>query len=327
MIAESPFKPAWWLPGAHLQTIWPTLLRRRPTVELHRQRLELADGDFVDLDWTPDTPGPLVLVLHGLEGSSRSPYAAGMLRVLSNRGWRAVLMHARGCSGEPNRLARRYHAADTTDLDTVFHEIRRQAPDVPIAVLGYSLGGSVLLNWLAERRSPPDPVAAVAVSVPFDLGATVDRLARGFSRVYQRILLSQVFSALQTKHRRMDHPLAHRIRPRPRTFRAFDDAYTAPLHGFQDAKEYYGRASCRPRLRDIRTPVLIIQARDDPFMDVRSLPSADELPPHVTLELSTSGGHVGFVAGPPWAPVYWLETRIPEYLTGVFRGGSTGASR
>lgn len=318
MITASSFVPAWWLPGPHLQTIWPNLVRRLPQVQLRRERMELDDGDFLDLDWTTNTDGPIVLILHGLEGSSRSHYAAGLLQALHARGWRGVLLHARGCSGEPNRLARRYHAGDTGDIERVYQVLCQREPNALLATVGYSLGGSMLLNWLAERAEAPRVAAAVAVSVPFDLDATATRLNRGFSRVYQYILLSSVCRALRRKHARMpDHPLAHTVRQRPRSFRQFDDVYTAPLHNFDSATDYYRRSSTRAKLKRIRTPLLLLQAADDPFMGAQTLPTDAELPQTAAMELSRSGGHVGFVAGSPRHPHYWLETRIPEYLASV----------
>lgn len=318
------FRPARWLPGPHLQTLWPNLVRRRPKVALRRERLELPDGDFVDLDWTTGTSGPLVLVLHGLEGSSRSPYAAGILKVVHERGWRGVLLHARGCSGEPNRLPRRYHAGDTGDLDYVFDTLRAREPRTAFAVVGYSLGGNVLLNWLAQA---PRPVtAAVAVSVPFDLSATAGRLERGGSRIYHRHLLRRLYQAAQRKHRRMQHPLAHRLQRCPPTLRAFDDLYTAPLHGFDNVEHYYREASCGPKLKQVSTPVLIIQARDDPFMGPNSIPAPESLADAITLEVYDRGGHVGFVSGPPWRPRYWLEQRIPDYLQQAFAAQTTAGS-
>ena len=310
----SSFCSAWWLPGPHLQTLWPNLIRRAPKIALRRERLELPDGDFLDLDWTLEAAGPLVLVLHGLEGSSASPYAAGILKAIHGRGWRGVLLHARGCSGEPNRLARRYHAGETGDLDYVFELLRARESDSAIAVVGYSLGGNVLLKWLAEANGPRPVAAAVAVSVPFDLDATAARLERGWSRIYQRHLLRRLYRAVQRKHRHMQHPLSDRLRQCPPSLRTFDDLYTAPLHGFDNVDHYYREASCGPLLGRIQTPVLIIQARDDPFMQYHSMPPAAALSPSVQMELYEHGGHVGFVSGPPWRPRYWLEERIPAYL-------------
>lgn len=320
MIDQSRFQPAAWLPGPHLQTLWPNVIRRPPRVALRRERVELPDGDFLDLDWTIGRDGPIVLILHGLEGSSRSPYAAAMLHAAQRRGWRGVVMHARGCSGQPNRLPRRYHAGDTGDVEYVTAMLHQREPATPLAVVGYSLGGSILLNWLAERDEPPTLRAAVAVCVPFDLDATADRLNVGFSRLYQRALLRSLYRAVREKHRHMQHPLAHAVARMPASFREFDNAYTAPLHGFADVRDYYRRASCKSKLHRIRTPVLILQAADDPFNRPTSLPAADELSDCVTLELSAGGGHVGFVEGPPWRPRYWLDRRIPEYIEQQLNG-------
>ena len=179
MITTSAFRPAWWLRGPHLQTLYPSLFRRRAHPVLQRERLELADGDFIDLDWCGDSNGPVVLVLHGLEGSLQSHYTGGILQALAASGYRAVLMYFRGCSGEPNRLARSYHSGETGDLATVVQHITRQHPDTPLAVIGYSLGGNVLLKWLGETGGRDGLATAVAVSVPFDLDLAAIHLENG----------------------------------------------------------------------------------------------------------------------------------------------------
>jgi predicted alpha/beta-fold hydrolase len=180
------FKPAWWLPGPHLQTLWPTICRRPiKNIVLKRERFELPDGDFVDLDWVGNTKGPIVLILHGLEGSIHSPYAKGMLQALQQRGWRGVFMHFRGCSGEFNRLPRGYHSGDTHDVSAVITSIRNREPSVPLAAIGFSLGGNVLLKWLGELAEQNPLKAAVAVSVPFELHKTAKRVQEGFSHVYE----------------------------------------------------------------------------------------------------------------------------------------------
>ncbi|QKT04636.1 hydrolase [Ectothiorhodospiraceae bacterium 2226] len=317
MIVRSDFRPAWWLPGPHAQTLWPHLLRR-PRVVLHRERLELPDGDFLDLDWNSRERGPLALVLHGLEGSSRSGYARGLLRELHDRGLRGVLMHFRGCSGEPNRLARSYHSGETGDLAHVVRELRRREPHTPLGVVGFSLGGNVLLKWLGEtgaRREAPLVQAAVAVSVPFMLADAAARLERGTSRLYQWALLRTLRRSLRRKLRLRGGTLDARRLRALRSFRAFDEHVTAPLHGFAGADEYYRLASSRQYLRDIRVPTLILHARDDPFMSADCIPAAAELSPQVRLELAERGGHVGFVSGRwPWRPHYWLEPRIADHL-------------
>ena len=311
MKVRSEFRPAWWLPGPHLQTLIPNLLRHPPRRGLQRERLELADGDFLDLDWAGPADGPLVLVLHGLEGSIRSPYAAGIVNTLAAAGYRVVLMHFRGCSGEPNRLPRSYHSGETGDLDTVVRELKRRHPDRPLFALGYSLGGNALLKWLGEKGVDAPVDAAVAVSVPFELSQAGRRLRRGFSRSYQWHLLGRLRRSVRLKARRMELPIAVHKLPAMRTFREFDDQVTAPLHGFRNADDYYRRCCSRQFLAAITVPTLIIHSLDDPFMTPQAVPADDELSPQVTLELSDSGGHVGFVSGTlPWRPHYWLEEHI-----------------
>lgn len=312
-MTSTPFKPAWWLPGGHVQTLWPALLRRAVSPVTRRERVELPDGDFIDVDWTGES-GPIVIVLHGLGGSMDSHYARGILRAVATRGWRGALMHFRGCSGEPNRLLRGYHAGDTGDLASFVALLRQREPHIPLAAVGYSLGGNVLLKWLGEQGESSPLSAAVAVSVPFDLGAATARMQQGFSRIYDRRLLRCLQDALARKRAVMALPWDATTIAAIGTLRAFDECVTAPLHGFRDAEDYYDRASCRPYLPRIHTPTLIVHAADDPFMPPSVVPPPHVLSATTRLELSPSGGHVGFVSGAPWTPRYWLETRIPDYL-------------
>ncbi len=313
------FKPAWWCPGPHSQTLWARLARYAPDVALWRERLELPDGDFIDLDWVEGGGGPIVIVLHGLEGSSDSPYARGILRAVERRGWRGVVMHFRGCSGEPNRLARSYHSGDTGDLAYLVDTLRRREPGTPLATVGVSLGGNVLLKWLGKNGKQVPLRAAVAVSVPFVLGDAAERLQHGFSRVYQWQLLRSLRNNVTEKSRRMKLPLRVQDLNALKSFRDFDEHVTAPLHGFDSADHYYTVSSSRQYLKGIAVPTLVLHARDDPFMSEAAIPRGDELSETVTLELSPRGGHVGFVAGRwPWRPRYWLEERIPEYLEKYF---------
>lgn len=308
------FTPAWWCRGPHLQTLWSSAFRRPPAIDLRRERLELPDGDFLDLDWTTGTRGPIVLVLHGLEGSSRSKYARGLLRRVAARGWRGVLMHFRGCSGEPNRLVRSYHSGETSDLARVVAYLRAHEPETPLAAVGFSLGGNALLKWLGEtgRRAPL--AAAVAVSVPLLLARAADRLEIGFSRLYQWHLLRSLKRSVRIKRQRVALPLRADVATL-NSFWEFDEHVTAPLHGFRGADHYYAESSSKPYLRRIAVPTLLIQARDDPFLWPDVLPTPEELSASVTLEVPDHGGHVGFVAGRlPWRARYWLEERIPEYL-------------
>ncbi len=312
---DSPFHAPWWLRGPHAQTLWASGLRRTPQPDLRRERLELPDGDFLDLDWVDGGEGPVVLLLHGLEGSVESNYAAGLLAELQRRGHTAVLMHFRGCSGEPNRLERGYHSGETGDLAHMVDLLIERFPGRPVGVVGYSLGGNVLLKWLGESGGAAPISAAVAVSVPFLLGSVADRLEVGFSRLYQWVLLRRMRTNLQRKVGRMSLPVGPLDIESLTTFRRFDDAVTAPLHGFDGVEDYYRRCSSRQFLDRIVTPTLILHATDDPFMTCDVVPDEDELGPGVALELSENGGHVGFVTGKwPWSAHYWLETRIPDFL-------------
>ncbi|KTD61537.1 hydrolase [Legionella spiritensis] len=328
MIVASEFRPAWWLANAHGQTLFPTLTRKIRAQVDYNERVELPDGDFIDLAWMVngvDKDAPLVILLHGLGGSIQSTYAGGLMSAFNRCGWRAMLMHFRGAGEEPNRLPRAYHSGDTADLDYLLRLLTEREPDTRKAVVGVSLGGNVLLKWLGEQRKQTLIDTAVAVSVPFELRLVADKMTQGFARVYQAYLLrslKKVFSR-KTKMLNGELPPALTQMDQCRCFWTFDEKVTAPLHGFPHVHAYYRRASSRPFLRYIETPTLIIHACDDPFMTPDVLPSAYELSKDVTLELSEKGGHVGFITGNmPGFPVYWLEERIPAhlraYLTQVF---------
>ena len=312
-IIPAAFRPAWWLPGAHLQTMWPALASRWLKPTLRRRRVELPDGDFIDVDWVGEG-GPIVVVLHGLGGASDSHYVRGMLSAIARQGWRGALMHFRGCSGEVNRLARGYHAGETGDLDTFIAMLRQNEPRTPLAVIGYSLGGNVLLKWLGERGDAAPARAAVAVSVPFDLANAAMRVHQGFSRVYELRMLRSLKAVMSLKAAQQPLPWDKKTIAAITSLREFDDRITAPLHGFRDADDYYARASCKPYLAAVATPSLVIHAADDPFMSPSVVPTARQLSAAMTLELSNHGGHVGFVGGQPWAPQYWLESRVPAFL-------------
>jgi predicted alpha/beta-fold hydrolase len=281
-------------------------------VDLIRERVELADGDFIDLALMQNE-GPRVLVIHGLEGSLESHYAAGILSALASSGYQAVFMHLRGCSEEPNRLARSYHSGATADLAEVLAHLARQTQGPPLAAIGYSLGGNLLLKYLGETTVPL-VTAGIAVSVPFLLRDAMLRLNSGASRIYQHYLVNKLQASYRRKFAVISSPLDVDVESL-RDFYAYDDQVTAPLNGFSGADDYYAKCSCRPFLARIRAPTLIIHAKDDPFMFERTVPREEELGPGVRLELASGGGHVGFVAGSvPWRPEYWLENRIIEHL-------------
>lgn len=311
------FKPAWWLPNPHLQTLWPFLQKRRKSnLILSRERITLPDGDFIDLEWTNGMPEkPIVLILHGLEGSVHSHYAQCLLRSVIQWGWQGVFMYFRGCSGVPNLHARGYHAGDTSDVQTVVTYLRERFPYSKIAVIGVSLGGNVLLKWLGETHENNPLSAAVAISVPFELQEVAKRFNQGFSKLYQWYLLRCLRKRLTHKSNLLMNTLGKDTHFKYRTFFEFDDKITAPLHGFANVDEYYKKSSCRPYLSNIRIPTLILHAYDDPFMTENVIPQASELSACTKLEVTKSGGHVGFVEGKyPWHSSNWLERRIPFFL-------------
>lgn len=313
-IVQSQFTPAWWCRNPHLQTLWPLVVKPRHP-ELKRERIELTDGDFIDLDWTANKHDPMVLVIHGLEGSAHSHYARRMLHALPQNGFRGVLMHFRGRSGEPNRLPRAYHSGETGDLQFIFNLLSSRGDKIS-AIIAYSLGGNVLLKWLGEQQNDPPDIKAVAVSVPFVLSELADHMNKGFSRIYQRYLVKSLHKTFEAKASIIDLPLSTDFIKKMRSFWEFDDKVTAPLHGFASAREYYSKSSSRQFLIGINTPTLVIQAKDDPFMSPRVIPDEGELSDSVTLELAGRGGHVGFISGgTPRRPQFWLEDRIIKYIT------------
>lgn len=258
------------------------------------------------------------MVLHGLEGSFASPYVRRVMHAAVLRGWGACLMHFRGCSGEPNRLARSYHSGDTADLDFLVAVLRGRWPRRPLGVVGYSMGGNVLLKWLGEQGSAAGVQAGAAVSVPFELAAAAQRLDEGFSRVYQAHLLASLRVSLDRKFGRHALPFSRRELAELKTFHEYDDRVTAPLHGFDGADDYYRKASSRQFIPKIRVPTLILHARDDPFLPEWAIPDAGECPSAVVLEVPARGGHVGFITDPlPGLTRPWLEERIVEFLGGV----------
>jgi uncharacterized protein len=326
----APFSPAFGLGNPHLQTLWGPLWRKTTHLDRPRERLWLEDGDFLDLDWHgPHTAdAPLVLVLHGLTGSSNSPYVAGLQKALATRGWASAALNWRGCSGEPNLLPRSYHSGASEDLAAAIDHLRAKRPLAPLYAVGYSLGGNVLLKYLGERAADSPLRGAVAVSVPFRLDQCADRIGQGFSKVYQAHFMRQMLAYIRDKQRRFQHDGRHEglatlanlgSLEKMRTFWDFDGRVTAPLHGFADATDYYRRASSRYFLGQIHSPTLIIQAADDPFVFPHSLPLAEELSPSTEFELQAKGGHVGFVEGSLQHPGYYLERRIPEWLAGLER--------
>ncbi|MGH8371438.1 MAG: hydrolase [Gammaproteobacteria bacterium] len=314
MIVESEFHPNRFLKNRHLQTLVPNVLFRRAKPVLRRERLELPDGDFVDVDWTSRKAGPIVIVLHGLEGSIRSRYAAAIMQRIDELGFRGALIHFRGCSGEPNRLPIGYHSGFTQDLEYFSGLLKQREPDTLLAAIGYSLGGNALLKWLGESPNANRLVTGVAVSVPFDLADASRVIEQGMSQLYKWNLLGRMKRSSLQKFANIKAPYPLPDIRRIHTFREFDDQLTAPLHGYKDADDYYRSCSSRFFLKNIRVPTLILHSADDPFMSSASLPIPDELSDAVTLELSQHGGHVGSINGSLLRPNMWLVERISRHL-------------
>jgi uncharacterized protein len=315
-----PFRPAAWLPGPHAQTVAGRLLRRPDPPAFRRERIELPDGDFLDLDHPPG-PGagaPVVLLLHGLEGSARRGYAINLYRELARRGVQAVGMNFRSCSGEPNRSARSYHSGETEDILHVLELLAARHPDVPRGAVGFSLGGNALLRLLGELGESAGRLvrAAAAVSVPYDLAAGADTLgASAAGRLYTRVFLRTLVAKLKVRHHLVAGLCSLDEVRAARSFRAFDDAATAPLHGFADADEYYRLCSSGERLPGIRVPTLLIHAHDDPFLPGRYFPRHHVATnPCLDAVVTRRGGHVGFIEGPPWAPRFWAESEAARFL-------------
>lgn len=324
-----PYRAPQWLPGGHAQTIWPFRLPR-VAVPLRRERIETPDGDFWDVDWlagetAPDAP--LVVLFHGLEGGSASHYARALLVALRERGWRGVLPHFRGCGGAPNRRPRAYHSGDHEDIGAMLHALVLRTPGARRYAVGVSLGGSALLNWLGRVEGAASDLlsAAAAVSAPLDLMSAGMSIDRGMNRVYARHFLATLKpKSLEIAARFPGRLDVARIR-RAKTLWEFDDAVTAPLHGFAGTHDYWTRASSKPWLRTVRLPTLVLNARNDPFVPAHSLPVARDVGSTVTLEQPAQGGHAGFPRGPFPGNVDWLPARLLHYFSEI--GAHAAADR
>ena len=310
-----PYRAPRWLPGPHSQTIFPSLFARGPRIAYRRERWTTPDGDFIDLDFTPPAPGagsPWLVLFHGLEGSSQSHYARALMAAAGDAGWNGVVPHFRGCSGEPNLAPRAYHSGDSDEIDWIMRRLVVRAEGAPVFAAGVSLGANALLKWLGERGDEAARLvtAAAGISAPQDLRAGADALARGFNRIYTRNFLATLKRKSLAKLARWPGLYdARRVR-QARDFHDFDDLVTAPLHGFRDCFDYWARSSCKPWLAAIRTPTLVINARNDPFLPARFLAAPGDVSPMVRLDYPRAGGHVGFFEGRPAGGDAWLPRRI-----------------
>lgn len=318
MTTQSKFKAAWWLSNPHLQTLGAKVFQYKK-VTTYPEILQLPDGDFVELAWTEkplaSNNKPIVVVLHGLEGSKNSHYARSILSTIKANGWIGLLMHFRGCGQQSNRFANSYHSGDTRDIHYLTLQLQNQYKHCQFSALGFSLGGNVLTKYLAQNPDNPYQ-AAVVICAPLDLASCSERINSGFSRIYQKYLLDMLkASALKKiKQQLISHICSTKL-DSIKTIKDFDEQVTAPLNGFKGATDYYQQASGKSSLQDIQQPCLFIHASDDPFLNhLQTLPNKP-LPPHLTFEISNKGGHVGFICGKnPFRPKFWLEQRVPEFF-------------
>ncbi len=315
MLVPSKFRPSWWLRNPHLQTLWAARCRSLPLPDVIRERIELPDGDFVDVAWSQKNTGDIVCLFHGLTGSIDSNYIKGMFAALETAGFSPVLMHFRGCSGEPNRTRRTYHSGHTDDIRYFINQVKQRHPTRRILAIGYSLGANALLKYLGEESADCPLTGAAAVSPPLVLAEGANRMNQGLSRGYQKHLISLMLSHHEQRRRAYPHL---NLSPAPRdikNFWEFDDRITAPLNGFDGVDHYYTVSSSRQFLQSIEVPTHIVHSLDDPFFTPDVVPREDELSKSVVFEVAQYGGHVGFVTGNlPFRATFWLESRLPAVL-------------
>jgi len=315
-----PFRPPVWARGPHLQTLLARALRSSERVPLRRERLETPDGDFLDLDWGLDSSStsPIVLILHGLEGSTERRYVRNLCRELSGHGILPVAMNFRGCSGEPNRLPRFYHSGETGDPRFVLDVLKERFPGRPLGAFGFSLGGNILLKMLGEDGSAGEErlQAAVAMSVPYDLAAgcrllETTRMGHFYSWYFLRSLRSKARAKEDMLRRIIDVDAALAAT----SIRRWDDLATAPLHGFEDAAAYYTASSSVHYLEAVAVPTLLQHAADDPFLPEAAIPRESAAAnPHIDLHVHPFGGHVAFMDGSLRSPSFWGEEEGARYL-------------
>ncbi|MBY0577490.1 MAG: alpha/beta fold hydrolase [Burkholderiales bacterium] len=309
------YVPPPWLKGGHMQTIYPAKMIVQAPVAYRRERWDTPDGDFIDLDHVGGS-GPLVVLFHGLEGNSESHYALSLMHAVMKKGWRGVVVHFRGCSGEPNLLPRAYHSGDHEEINWILRRLRSISGSEKIFVAGVSLGGNALLKWLGESGKNALPVidAAAAISAPIDVTASGEALGRGFNLTYTREFLKTLKDKILAKLEHHPGIVDRKALLATATFRQFDDLVTAPLHGFENTDDYWKRASSLEGLKNIAIPTLILNAKNDPFLPAEALPGKEEVSDLVVLDYPDEGGHVGFASGPFPGNLDWLPHRLLDFF-------------
>jgi predicted alpha/beta-fold hydrolase len=316
-LIASTYRAPRWLPGGHVQTIYPLLIKGT-TPAYERERWDTPDGDFIDLDWVPGpATAPLVVLFHGLEGSSSSHYARALMRSVIARSWRGVVVHFRGCSGEPNRLPRAYHSGDADEIDWVLKRLKSHNPHTSVYAVGVSLGGNALLKWAGTRSRACLGITEriAAISAPLDVAIAGRTMSRRENRLYQNNFLATMKPVAAEKHRRFPGLFDAARVAAATTLEEFDDAFTAPVHGFKDVHDFWRQVSSKPDLKQIRVESLVMNARNDPFLPHTALPKAHEVSATVRLEQPEEGGHVGFAVGPFPGNIDWLPERVLRFFS------------
>ena len=311
-----PYRAPGWLPGGHAQTIWPLLIKPCP-IKLRRERWTTPDNDFIDVDFL-DGPAeaPLLVLFHGLEGSARSHYAISTAQACQKAGWRFVMPHFRGCSGELNHQPRAYHSGDSAEIDWILRRLHLANNKQPIHAAGVSLGGNALLKWAGEQGGAASELVTGVVSIcaPLDLAACGHHLARGFNRIYTRHFLKTLKTISRARLSQFPGLFNEARMQQAINLYQFDDAVTAPIHGFAGADDYWRRASAKPWLKSIGVPTLAVNALNDPFLPAHFLPGEADTSPYVRLEHPETGGHVGFVSGSFPGNLDWLGQRLLHFF-------------
>lgn len=306
-----------WLPGGHLQTIFPATGIAKPPVAYRRVRWNTPDNDFIDIDFVDGQPGkPFVALFHGLEGSSDSHYARSLMSHIASLGWSGGIPHFRGCSGELNHAPRFYHSGDAAEVDWIIRRLakeRKNSAESQLFAVGVSLGGNALLRWLGESQHEAKIIdAACAVSAPLDLAGGGAALSRGFNQIYTRMFLQSLKPKCLQKLAQFPALFDRDALLQARNLYEFDNVITAPLHGYRDTDDYWHRASAKHVLMDIHVPTLVLNARNDPFLPAHHLPQ--QASRSVTLEYPEEGGHVGFASGNLPGKLDWLPRRIVHFF-------------
>lgn len=311
-----PYKSPFFLFNAHLQTIYPSLIRKVKDIQYSRTRLETPDADFLDLDWVPNQSERIIIISHGLEGNSERPYVKGMARIFRDHGWDALAWNFRGCSGEMNRQRRFYHSGATDDLGLVVQHVRKKHQYKRIVLAGFSLGGNLTLKYLGEHGKEAAGIIdkAVVFSVPLHLHSSSQKISQPSNYLYNRKFLKNLKIKIEAKAVNISDLIHKGRHPEIKTLLDFDNLYTAPLHGFADAAAYYEACSSIYFLKDIKIPTLIVNAQNDPFLSPECYPKK-ELKKHdfIKMEMPEQGGHCGFALVNA-KNYFWSEMKALEFV-------------